>query len=120
MSKRNRIIAWVLTILAAAMPLMSSVMKFMRTEDIVNNFTKWDLLDQMTLIGAGELVAAILFIIPQTRKFGMLLLTATMGGAISTHMANNESYMMPAIILVLVWIAGMFSHAEFYGFSKKN
>lgn len=120
MSKRNQIIAWVLTIAASAMPLMASVSKLMGVEQIVANFEKWGLSDNLMLIGIGELVSVVLFLVPKTRKYGMLLMSALMGGAIVTHMANGESFMMSVIVLVLIWVAGAFSHSGFYGMSKKD
>ena len=57
-------------------------------------------------------------LVPKTSSLGTLLLSAYFGGAIASHMqavAPNESYMIPAILLIVVWIAalirnkGMFS-----------
>lgn len=65
---------------------------------------KWNLTDHLTLIGVGELVSALLFFIPQTHSLGVLLLSAYMGGAIVTHMQNDEPYITQSIMLVVIWI----------------
>lgn len=60
----------------------------------------------------GELVSAVLFLIPRTTSLGVLLLSAYLGGAIVTHMQNGEPYFGPAVLLLLVWVAGYFRHPE--------
>ena len=55
---------------------------------------KWGLGEQVTLIGVGEAVSALLFLILRTHSLGLLLLTAYMGGAIVTHMQHGESYVL--------------------------
>jgi hypothetical protein len=66
----------------------------------------------MLLIGIGELVSALLFLIPQTNSLGLLLLSSYLGGAIVTHMQHGQPFFAPAILLLLVWIAGYLRHPE--------
>ncbi len=60
------------------------------------------------IIGAGELISLILFIIPKTMRLGTVLLSAYFGGAIMFHMAHpdptNQVFMAPAGFLVFIWI----------------
>jgi hypothetical protein len=60
--------------------------------------------DQIRLIGAGELVTALLLLIPRTSSLGILLTSSFWGGAICLHMAHGEPYVVPAALLVLSWV----------------
>ena len=64
------------------------------------------LADWRIIIALGEIGSALLFLIPKTNKLGTLLLSSYMGGAIIIHMTGGISIMMPAVILILVWITG--------------
>lgn len=63
---------------------------------------------EITLVAIGEILSVVLFLIPRTASLGTLLLSAYMGGAIATHMQAMppaESYLVPSIILIVIWIA---------------
>ena len=111
-SKGRRIAAWILTSLLTLMFVGSAIGKLLGAQPVVEMFTKWGLKDQTLLIGAGELISALLFFIPRTNSLGVLLLSAYLGGAIVTHMQNGEPYVAPAVMLVLVWVAGYLRHPE--------
>ena len=73
------------------------------------------------VIGIGEIVSAVLFLMPRTSSLGVLLLSAHMGGAIVTHMSNDESYIVPSVVLVLVWVAQYLRYPElFVSFKRGN
>jgi len=90
----------------------SAAGKLVSAAPVVEMFEKWRLGNQLTLIGVGELVSALLFLIPVTNSLGLLLLSAYLGGAIVTHMQHGEPYVVPAVLLVLVWVAGYLRHPE--------
>jgi len=120
MSKGRKITGWVLTGLMGALFLMSSVMKLMSGDEMAANFAKIGLEGKLMLIGTGELIATILFIIPRTSSLGILLLSAHMGGAIATHMEHGETYMAQSIMLLVLWIAGWLRNPEILSsFTKK-
>jgi len=83
--------------------LMSSMAKFFGAEPVMESFGLYDLLHMRLVIGTGELTSAFLYIFPLTASLGVLLLSAYMGGAIVTHMANGEPYIVQSGILILVW-----------------
>ena len=60
---------------------------------------------QLLLIGAGELITAILLLVPRASSLGVLLASSFWGGAICIHMAHAEPYVVPAALLVLTWLA---------------
>ena|SRR5688572_24563271 len=52
----------------------------------------------------AELVAVILYAIPQTAVLGAILLTGYLGGAVATHVRAGEPWFFPVIFGVLVWL----------------
>ncbi len=111
-SKGRRIAAWILTGLITLVFVASAVAKLTKVSEVVEMFDKWGLSNYVLLIGVGELVSAVLFLIPRTTSLGILLLSAYLGGAIVTHMQNGEPYFGPAVLLLLVWLAGYLRHPE--------
>ena len=111
-SKGRRIAAWILTILISLLFIVSAIFKLIGPPEIIQATEKWGLKDHLILIAVGELVSALLFLIPRTHSLGVLLLSAYMGGAIVTHMQNAEPYYSQAVTLVLIWIAGYLRHPE--------
>lgn len=105
MSSARRMSAWILIGLLTALFVMSAVMKLMQTKDVVEGFAKLGLTNWTLIIGVGELVSAVLFLIPRTHSLGTLLLSSYMGGAIIVHMTQGEAIVGPSVILLLVWLA---------------
>ena len=98
---------WVLSGLLVALYLMSAGMKLGHPM-AAEGFAKMGLSDWLVIIAIGEIVSAVLFIIPRTAILGLLLLSSYMGGAIITHMMHpaDGPWYGAAVILVLVWVAG--------------
>ncbi len=111
-SRARRIAGWVLTGLLTALFVGSAAGKLLRAEQVDEMFRKWGLENELLLIGVGELVSALLFVIPKTHSLGVLLLSAYMGGAIVTHMQHAEPYVIQSVILALIWVAGVLRHPE--------
>lgn len=103
-SKARRIVAWVLSTVVSLFFIISAVFKFLRPPEVMVAVEKWNLTDHLTIIGVGELVSGLLFLIPKTHSLGVLLLSAYMGGAIVTHMQNDEPYIVQSITLLVIWI----------------
>jgi len=72
--------------------------------EIVETLKKFGLYDRMLLIGLGEMTCALLLLIPVTSPLGVLLTSGFWGGAICIHMAHNESFLFPAVLLALTWL----------------
>jgi hypothetical protein len=64
---------------------------------------KYGLGEQVRLIGAGAVLTAVLLVIPRTSSLGVLLASAFWGGAICSHMARGESYLVQVVLLVMSW-----------------
>src|SRR5262245_5402321 len=56
------------------------------------------------VIGFGEMISALLLIIPQTLSLGTLLVSAFWGGVICIHMSHGENFVFPSGLLVLTWL----------------
>jgi len=56
------------------------------------------------VIGAGELVSAILLLVPRTASLGVLLTSAFWGGAICLHMSKGEPFVLQSVLLLLTWV----------------
>src|ERR1700750_3344592 len=55
------------------------------------------------VIGAGELVSAILLLVPRTASLGVLLTGGFWGGAICLHMSKGEPFVLQSVFLLLTW-----------------
>ena len=120
-SKARRITAWVLSTILTLMFVISAVFKFVGPPEVMIPVEKWNLTRYLTMIGIGELVSALLFFIPKTHSLGVLLLSAYMGGAIVTHMQNDEPFITQSITLVVIWIvAYLRDPAVLSSFRKKE
>lgn len=97
-------IGWVLTGLLAAVLLFSAFGKLSGSEEVKQMFESGGLVGWQTIIGLGELVSLILFILPKTMRLGALLLCGYFGGAIMFHMSNpvleNQAFLGPAVFFV--------------------
>src|ERR1700688_4705212 len=58
------------------------------------------------VIGAGELVSAVLLLIPRTSSLGLLLASGFWGGAISLHISKAQPFVMQSVFLLIVWVGG--------------
>jgi hypothetical protein len=102
----RRLAAWILIGLLSLIFIGSAVFKLSQGKEAVEGFAKLNMTSWLVIIGVGELVSALLFLIPKTHSAGVLLLSSYMGGAIIVHMVQQESVVAPSVILVLIWIAG--------------
>ena len=114
MSTVRRVAGWVLVLLIGGALTMSAVMKIVGHPSVVEVMSKWDLETWRVAIGVVELIAAILLVVPRTHSLGLFLVTAYLGGAIATHLQQGEALesMSPAIMLAMLWIAGLLRHPE--------
>ena len=114
MNKKRKITGWVMAGLITALFAMSASNKLMGNPEMVTNFEKWGLSSMMIVIALGEIISAILFLIPRTSVLGTLLLSSHLGGAIVVHMANGEPYIFQSIILVLIWVTSWVRNPEMF------
>jgi len=107
MAERSRnvsIALLVLSFLLAALFLMSGGSKLAGAEQHVKGFAHWGYPDWFRLvIGAIEIVAAILLLIPRLAFFGASALIVVMAGATYTHLvrATGEGAMAAMTVVLL-------------------
>jgi hypothetical protein len=107
---------WVLHGLVAFVLIGSGSAKLLKPpKPVIDNFTKWHLLDRLKMIGAGELVTGILLAVPRTSPLGILAASANWGGAITVHMAHDDPYLPPAVFLLLVWVGAALKYPALFG-----
>ncbi len=111
LTKGRKITGWVIAGLITALLLFSAMGKFMMPE-MAENFTKWGLDDWRIIIAVGEIISALLFLLPKTNIFGAFLLSAHLGGAIVTHMSNGEPFIVQSVILILIWVTAFVRNPE--------
>lgn len=104
-SKKALWAGWILSGLVSALLLFSASGKVTRSAQVLEGLTKAGYPDAAIVpIGASEVVFTLLFLIPRTSVLGAALLTAYLGGAVSTHVRGGESFLMAIVVAVLVWI----------------
>jgi len=110
-SKTRKIAAWVITSSLTALYLFSASGKlFLHPEQM----EQMQLADWRIIIALGEIVSALLFLFPKTNKFGTLLLSSYMGGAIIIHMTDATSIAMPVVVLLFVWVGFYLRNPNFF------
>ena len=81
----------------------------MSPEDVAR-MTKWGVYDKLQMIGIGGVISAVLLLIPRTSFLGSLAVSSYWGGAILLHMIQNESYVVPAALVLLTWAGAILRH----------
>ncbi len=98
-------LGWVLTALVTFMLGMSGVSKLIGTEEMINNFTFMNLLPYLALLGVVELAGVVMLIIPKTSKYGAVLLSSYLSGAVAIHLAmmGGAGVLVPLFLGLAVW-----------------
>ncbi len=110
MEKVKNIAAWVISGLLTGLYMFSAYGKFANPAMM----EQMKLGDWATIIPIGEIISALLFLFPKTNKYGTLLLSSYMGGAIILHMTTAQSIVMPTVVLVLVWVVAYLRNSDFF------
>ena len=107
-SKKTRVVSYVLTALVALFLTFDTVLKVLQLAPAMEGTTQLGYRSESVLtIGVIELVCLALFLVPQTSVFGALLLTGYLGGAIATHVrVGNPLFshvLFPIYVALLLW-----------------
>lgn len=103
--KSKKIAGWVLvSLVSAALAFAGAGKAFgFAPPEVVEAMTKAGIADRMPLIGAGALVTSLLLFFPRTASLGVLLASSYWGGAILFHFVAGDSFLPPAVLLVMTW-----------------
>jgi len=95
----KEVLFWVITLFVALVCLRSGLMKMpgMSGEQFwIRDFQRWGYPDWFRIIvGAAELIAFALLLIPRTAGYGAVVFALIMLGAIFTHATHNEFNRLP-------------------------
>src|SRR5687768_12600500 len=96
---------YVISALIVGALLFSAVLKLLKPQELVSEFTRLELSDDLALgLGILEATCAIIYAIPQTAVLGAILVTGYLGGAILTHVRIDDPFVPPAVMGVLAWL----------------
>jgi DoxX-like family len=113
---RSRSIAGAILIFLTGLALgMLAILKFAAVPGVVHKMALAGFADRkLILVATLELTSALLFLYGRTRSFGLLFLSAFLGGAICTHVQMRESAqgVGPGILLALAWTGTWLRHPE--------
>ena len=100
-------LGWLLTAVVSFMLGMSGISKVIGTEEMVNNFTTMNLLPYLALLGVVEVAGVVLLIIPKMSKYGAVLLSSFLSGAVAIHLSlmGGAGVLVPIILGIMVWAA---------------
>ena len=59
---------------------------------------------RIVVVAILEFASAVVFLVPKTRPFGLLLVSAYLGGAIAAQLGHSLPPEPPAVLLALIWI----------------
>lgn len=111
MSKKQKILGWVLNGLAIAFLLFDGVMKFfmdkLPPEALeAGAALQWPI-ERMPLVGTILLICLLIHLIPKTAVVGAILLTGYLGGAVASHVRVDNPLLthtlFPIYIAILIW-----------------
>ena len=103
LNRRRRVLGFVLNLLVAGLMIGVGTPKFLGLAP-PDRVESMGLTESIRLVGAGEIVTAILLLIPRTLSLGILLTSSFWGGAICVHMTHGQSYLLQSALLVLSWV----------------
>ena len=104
-SKVRNIVSNILIFLPGIALLASSFTKFAHVPAVVAQMAAVGFTGpRLMLVAVLELTSAALFLVPKTRRFGLLLVSAYLGGAIAAQLGHGQPPAPPAVLLALIWM----------------
>ena len=85
-------------------------------EEMIEGLENANLLKYRIPISVLSVFTGILLVVPKLSTIGILFATAYWGGAIVAHLTYDDSFLMPAVFLSVIWV-GTYC---LYGFNPKS
>ena len=104
-NKTKNVLKWLPSFIIVCQLSVSAILKFISFPFLVQSFSEMGLAQYLKVFGCAELLLALLFLYPRTMRIGFLLLTAYFGGAIAVEISHHGTFIVPSLILTLIWIA---------------
>jgi uncharacterized membrane protein YphA (DoxX/SURF4 family) len=108
-NRRTNIALWTVTTLLAAMFFLSGSAKLAASESMVQSYAVWGYpLWFLYVVGASEVVGALLLFWRRTASLASLALGGIMVGAVGTHLFAGEygASVIPVLLTVLLALVG--------------
>lgn len=115
-SKAGGIAGFVIHLLLGALLIMGGAFKLsgQLPPEAVEQNKQRGLSEELTMIAVGEIVIAILLVLPWTSSLGTLLVSAFFGGTICFHMQYNEPYIFQSVLLILTWVGAALRYPNLF------
>lgn len=111
MKNTKRYLLWFSKIILSILFLLASLGKLTQNESVVEMFSNWGYFDGFYLIiGALELILALLLLIPKTTLFAAISLFVIMIGALVTHIVHDpilqtiRPLIFMSFLAIIIWI----------------
>lgn len=82
----------------------SAAIKLSGSADAIKMFEVLGLADWRLFIAGLEIACITLFLVPQTKAVGTLLMSSYLGGAMVAHLSHGQLPFIPTAILGVVWL----------------
>lgn len=104
-SKTRLWTGWIITGLVGLFLLFDAIMKLILVNEVIEASVRLGY-PEKTMFGIGLilLISTILYLIPKSAVLGAILLTAYLGGAVTTHVRVGDPFYFPIAMGILVWI----------------
>lgn len=96
---------WIITGLVGLFLLFDAIVKLIMVNEVIEASVRLGY-PENTMFGIGLvlLISTILYLIPKSAVLGAILLTAYLGGAVTTHVRVGDPFYFPIAMGILVWI----------------
>ena len=75
--------------------------------EITAKMAAYGMTDKVALIGWGEMIAAVVMILPWTAGLGTLAVSGFWGGVICIHMSHGEDYTLGIVFMIVTWVGAV-------------
>lgn len=98
-------LGFIISLLSFFLLVTSGVNKVTKQEDMVKNFEFMHLSSYMVMLGLVEMAASVMILYPKTSKYGTILVTMIMSGAIALHLSlmGGAGVIMPISVMIATW-----------------
>ncbi len=104
-TKKRLWTGWIITGFVGLFLLFDAIVKLIKINEVIEASVRLGYPDN-TIFGIGLvlLISTILYLIPKSAVLGAILLTAYLGGAVTTHVRIGDPFYFPIAMGILVWI----------------
>jgi uncharacterized membrane protein HdeD (DUF308 family) len=100
-----KIAATVLMAIPAVMAILSGVFKISNAKQVTEKLGKINMAQYAKLMGAAEIIFALIFLYPPTSILGFALLVCYFSGALAVDLSYKQDVKAPIFLLVLIFSA---------------